>query len=158
MTENKNSVEYRLDDIWLDSERLDRYYTRSSEHNMWWHRFWLFVLLSFALLAGGGEIASEIFDENSEQISSIISLTCFLVIAIASVVMLIWDFAHKAGVYKVIGEQCRDIARECIQIRYRLTSEQLEFIEQRIAEFEIPHHQCHKGRDKDRRQPQRTMF
>ena len=46
MAENKNSVEYRLDDIWLDSERLDRYYTRSSEHNMRWHRILLFVLIS----------------------------------------------------------------------------------------------------------------
>ena len=69
------------------------------------------------------------------SIATLVSLVILSVIAVSSVVMIIWDFSHRAGVYKVIGEQCRDIARECIQLWHQnpLATHAINM----ITEFEI---------------------
>lgn len=136
-------IRMRLKDILHDSERLDRYYTRSSEHNLWWHRTWLFALLGSTFFIGIVDTipgitngsSPEIVANGAGQVSPWISLFLLIVVAVSSVIMLVWDFSHKAGVYKIVGEQCRDIARECIQLWHQ--DPLPEYAEGMISEFEI---------------------
>ena len=118
----------RLKEILHDSERLSRYYTRSSQHALYWHRVWLSAIL-FATFALG--LIPAIPNKFWVNVFSFGSLS---VIAISSVVMIIWDFSHRAGVYRVIGEQCQDIARACVQLWY--TKPLPEYTEIMITEFE----------------------
>ena len=134
--------ETRLEEVLTDSMRLDRYYTTLSSKNIFWHRVWSIVLLVFALLAGAVEIARELVPNTSGtapvltiSLAPIFALVCFLVVACASIVLLIYDFSRKAGIYQIIGEQCRDISRECIQMWHQKPLP--DHAENQIAEFEI---------------------
>lgn len=143
MVDERDSTRIRLRDILHDAERLDRYYTRSSNRNLCWHRNWLFVLLASTFVIGIIDVVPKVTNtasatssnNSSDQLVSLISLLLLIVIAISSVVMLVWDFSHRAGVYKIVGEQCRDIARECIQLWHQ--DPLPEYAPKVISEFEI---------------------
>lgn len=69
------------------------------------------------------------------ELASIFALVCFLVVAVTSIVLLVYDFSRMAGIYQIIGEHCRDIMRESVQMWYQKPLP--DYAERQIAEFEI---------------------
>lgn len=142
MDSDHGKHERRLEEVLIDSIRLDRYYTSLSLQNTRRHKGWSIVLLIFALLAGVIEIVRELAPAPSNtnpglvvELASLFALICFLVVAVTSIVLLVYDFSRMAGIYQIIGEHCRDIMRECVQIWYQKPLP--DHAARQIAEFEI---------------------
>ena len=135
MGNNMKRTEKRLKEVLGDSIRLDLYYTALSAQNAACHKKSMIALLCFSLVAGVGEVANGFGDDMVAKFTTFLPLICFILIAFLSVVMLVYDFSSKAGIYRMIGEQCRDISRECIQLWHRQPLS--DNTEGQISEFEI---------------------
>lgn len=120
MKDDESRLRNRLLEIMQDSKRLDRYYTRLSNKNLKKHRVLLIVLLASGfllpiVLALVPLIVPELWQDTVSEASQLIFGAT---VAIVSIMMLVFENAQKGSIYKLIGEQCRDIDKECVQLWY----------------------------------------
>ena len=120
MKVDESRLRTRLLEIMQDSKRLDRYYTRLSNKNLQRHKTLLIVLLTAGFLLPIVLALVPLFVPEPKQhtVSEATHLFFGATVAVVSIVMLVFEHAQKGSIYKIIGEQCRDIDKECVQLWY----------------------------------------
>lgn len=118
MKDDEIKLRNRLLEIMQDSKRLDRYYTRLSNRNLKKHRALLIVLLAsgFLLPIVLALVTLIVPEPWQHTISEGAQLTFGATVVVISIMMLVFENAQKGSIYKIIGEQCRDVDKECVQL------------------------------------------
>ena len=120
MKDDESRLRTRLLEIMQDSKRLDRYYTQLSNKNLKRHKILLIILLAsgFLLPVVLALVPLLVPETRQDTVSEATQLIFGATVAVVSIIMLVFEHAQKGSIYRIIGEQCRDVDKECVQLWY----------------------------------------
>ena len=102
-----DAMERRLQDNLKDVERLARYYGKTADRQQKKH-------LGLSLLSVFGSIAAAawLLSPAEDAYGTAVSAGLFLVVALATSVMIVYDFSRRAQIARATSEQVREIGVE----------------------------------------------